>query len=361
MEISKTPFIVIQKKQFFNMSFRDVFILDIGTDTIKVYSKHQDLILQEANVIITQIHSSKVLAYGNIGKTIYNKLPINYTCSRPIKNGKISDVRLITLMLKYIFTQISSTWHFSKAICYCIVNSNINQDDKEIINSILKKLQIGKTYFLNMTNLYLSLLQDSIKEQTFLLLEQGAGYTQISIILNNTIIASKELMVTGNYLDLQIINYIAKHFNMYIGEFEAKQIKENYGSATELFENDSFEIYGKDLITSYHKKFKLTSSHIHFAIQNALNGLVTEIINFLISQNDELKLKLQETLKTLYITGGVSHLQNLDKFLHKELELEIKTLDNDYATICNLLYTKNILDNKKQAENTNISQELVSN
>ena len=348
MNVSSSPFIVEEKKSFFNIKFKDIFILDIGSNTIKIYNKNKDIIANEASVVITKLHTSNVLAYGNIGKTIYNKLPQNYVCSKPIKNGQIVDAKLTLLLLKYIISQISSRWQLSKATCYVIINDNYSQEDKETLNSILKKLQIGKIIFINNLDIYLSSQKDKISHQTYLLLELGDGFSEAKIIKDNHLIALKALSFTGSFLDFQIINYIAKHFNMYISEFEAKRIKEKYASAEELYEMESFEIYGKDFISSYHKKFSLCTSHVYFALISALNILSDEIINFLVNQNEETKDMLQKELTTCYLIGGTSLLKNLDKYLNKKLGFEIKLLAKEESILFNILNAKNLLNNDKK-------------
>ena len=348
MNVSNSPFIVEEKKSFFNINLKDIFILDIGSDSIKVYSKNKDIIAKEASVVITKIHTSNVLAYGNVGKTIYNKLPQNYVCSKPIKNGRIVDAKLTLLLLKYIISQISSRWQLSRATCYLIINDNFSTEDKETLNSILKKLQIGKVIFVNSLDVYLSSQKDKIRQKTYLLLELGDGFSEVKIIKDNHLLSSKELSFTGSFLDFQIINYIAKHFNMYISEFEAKNIKEKYASAEELYEMESFEVYGKDLISSYHKKFSLCTSHVYFAIINALNILSEEIISFLVNQNDEIKDMLQKELTTCYLMGGTSLLQNLDKYLNKKLGFDIKQINEDNPVLFNIINAKNMLNEDKK-------------
>ncbi|MGI6681127.1 MAG: rod shape-determining protein [Bdellovibrionota bacterium] len=358
MKNSNSPFIILPKKPFFNINIKDVFILDIGTNSIKIYSKNKDTIIKEASLLVSKAHSNKVLAFGNAGKTIYNKLPKDYVCSMPIQNGKVQDVRVATLLLKYTLNLATSKWNLSKGTCYCIINNNVSAKDRETINAILKNLKIGKTIFINSTDLYALTLtnNEENKERIFLLAKLGAGYSEISIIKNGVAVASKELSFTGRNLDLQIINYISTNFNMFIGEFEAQRIKEEIIKEIkektkeiikEKKEEETFEVYGKDLITSYHKKFTLSTTDIHLALRESIENFASEIISFLINQDDKLKCELQTSLNTLYLVGGTSKLTNLSKALEEILEIQVIKSDKGNEEISSLINLKNILHDKE--------------
>lgn len=342
MDISEGQFIVLPHKSVFNLNLKDIFILDIGTNSIKVYSKNKDVIYNEASTIVTKIHSSKVLAYGNIGKEIFNKLPTNYTCSCPIKDGKIIDKKHATLLLKYVLNLVTSKWHLSKATCYLLINDNIESQDMETISEILKNLHIGKVIFVNNNDISLKSLKNDKNSPYYLLLTLGAGYSKISIIENNIEIKSSKLDFTGDNLDLKIMKYIATNFNMCIGAFEAQRIKEKYFDAINKNNDELFDIYGKDLVTCYHKKFRLHTSDIFLALSDSLEKLVDDIINFLLSQDDTLKNELEKSLRNMYILGGLSFIKNISAYLSENLSLEVKVLEKNY----NILLLKEIINNK---------------
>ena len=69
---------------------RNIIGLDIGTSNIKIYSRDQDTILNEKNIIAIA-NKKDVYAFGDEAFEMHEKAPDNINVSFPVKYGVIAD------------------------------------------------------------------------------------------------------------------------------------------------------------------------------------------------------------------------------------------------------------------------------
>ena len=67
--------------------------IDLGTNNIKIYSKNEDDILVEKNMIAIE-NKNTLFAYGNSAFEMYEKAPGNIHISFPLSNGVIADIKI---------------------------------------------------------------------------------------------------------------------------------------------------------------------------------------------------------------------------------------------------------------------------
>ncbi len=309
---------VLQSK----IGFKDVFAIDLGTSITKIYSKNKDSFFYQESILSIWKNTTKILAFGDNAKKLYNKLPQDYMSIFPIENGKISNQNIATLMLKCLLSQFSTKLTLSKSSAYFLLDNNFDDQYKEQVISILKKINIGKIYFIDAIESALIGMNIKPKENTpITVLKLSGGYSSINIVKKNQVICSKEISFTGEKINLAIINYLAHYENIQIAKFEAEKAKKDFLSALKDEKEIIFESYGKDLCTGYHKKFKFNNLKLFEATQSLFDTLLNEIIEFIKSQSDEVKDSLLDS--GLFLTGGECLIKNLKSFLSNKLTIPI--------------------------------------
>ena len=69
----------------------NVYGIDLGTNNIKIYSKNDDKILVEKNMIAIE-NKNTIFAYGDSAFDMYEKAPGNISVSFPLSHGVIADI-----------------------------------------------------------------------------------------------------------------------------------------------------------------------------------------------------------------------------------------------------------------------------
>ena len=87
------------------MAGSNVFGIDLGTNNIKIYSRNDDNILVEKNMIAIE-NKNRVFAYGDSAFDMYEKAPGNIVASYPVSNGVIADIKNMETLLKYFINEL---------------------------------------------------------------------------------------------------------------------------------------------------------------------------------------------------------------------------------------------------------------
>ena len=74
------------------MMANNVFGIDLGTNNIKIYSRNDDNIVVEKNMIAIE-NKNTLFAYGDSAFEMYEKAPGNIHISYPLSNGVIADIK----------------------------------------------------------------------------------------------------------------------------------------------------------------------------------------------------------------------------------------------------------------------------
>ena len=82
--------------------------IDLGTASILVYLKGQEIVLREPSVVAMEKDSKQVLAIGVEAKRMLGKTPANIVAVRPLRNGVIADFEATERMIRYFIKKVHS-------------------------------------------------------------------------------------------------------------------------------------------------------------------------------------------------------------------------------------------------------------
>ena len=84
-----------------------IYGIDLGTNNIKIFSKNDDTVYVEKNMIAIE-NKNSVFAYGDSAFDMYEKAPSNIAISYPLSNGVIADIKNMQTLLRYFMDHITS-------------------------------------------------------------------------------------------------------------------------------------------------------------------------------------------------------------------------------------------------------------
>lgn len=83
----------------------NAFGIDLGTNNIKIYSRGEDHVLVEKNMIAIE-NKNTLFAYGNSAFEMYEKAPSNIHISYPLSNGVIADIKNMETLVRYFVSDL---------------------------------------------------------------------------------------------------------------------------------------------------------------------------------------------------------------------------------------------------------------
>jgi len=164
-----------------------------------------------------------------------------------------------------------------------------------------------------------------------MIIDIGGGTTEMAVISLAGIVFSKSIRTAGDEMDVSIINYLKKTYNLMIGERTAEEIKMKIGSAYPLDEEMTMEVRGRDLVAGLPKMISISSEEVRESLAEPIAQIVEAIRITLERTPPELSADLME--KGLILAGGGSLLRGLDKLISEETGLPVHIADDPLTAV----------------------------
>ena len=127
-------------------------------------------------------------------------------------------------------------------------------------------------------------------------------------------------------MDVAIIEYLKKTYNLMIGERTAEYIKIKIGSAYPLEEELTLDVKGRDLVAGLPKTVTITSEEVREALQEPMRAILEATKIALERTPPELSGDLIE--RGIVMAGGGSLLKGIDKLVSEESGLAVHVADD---------------------------------
>ncbi|MFM1602877.1 rod shape-determining protein [Helcococcus ovis] len=320
------------------MSLLNIFganlAIDLGTANTLVYKEKEGIIINEASAVAFDTRTAEVVAIGNAAYDMYGKSPENVMILRPLENGKISNFEVTKILFKYCIDKAIEGFTLFQPKVVITAPSGISDIELRALEDACTYSGARDVYIVEST--LASAIGSDIdisKKEGRLIVDFGAGSTEISIISMNGIVISKNIKYGGDYVDQEIIDYIYDKHSLIIGKTTAKEAKESIGAIGDITTFSEKEISGRDVMTGMPLSIIINSSDIIEAINDTYKSILDGIRYVLEKNPPELS---KDILKNgIFITGGGSRLKNLDIYIEKELGLKLVKSKNPFSDAIN--------------------------
>ena len=319
-------------KNITNVWSQDMAI-DLGTANTLVVLKGQGVVLNEPSVVAIAENMGKktVLAVGDEAKTMLGRTPGNISAIRPLRDGVIADFIVTEEMIKHFIKKVHKNKTFANPrILICVPTGSTPVERKAIQDSALaagaRRVQLIEEPIAAAIGAGLP-----ISEATgSMVVDIGGGTTEIAVMSLGGLVYSKSLRVAGDAMDLALVNYMRKEYNLMIGDSTAEKIKKEIGTAIPSNSN-TYAVKGRDLRSGTPKEVNITEEDSAEALNDILKEMVNGIKDALENTPPELSADLVDMGLTL--TGGGALLKNIDKRFSKETGLPVFIADDPLACV----------------------------
>lgn len=298
------------------MIFQKICGIDLGTDTIKIRDKSGKRFLYSRNVIAVHKNGS-VVGIGEAAYEIYEKNPENIRVVWPMSNGVIANLTEMELVLSNLLKNFSGAFHRNAAVCIA-VPSNITQVEKRAFFQVMSgKINAGKIRLIEKG------IADAVSAglpvltaRGHMIVNIGADTTEISVISSGKVILSQTLKTGGRRLDEDISTMVRRKFNLSIGQKTAESLKNNLAF---MINGPRLEqkVFGIHTLSGLPKSELIPSLAVSVAIIDSIDYIVENIKSVYNRIPPQLMKDIMR--EGIYLTGGVSMIQNLPEYIRKEL------------------------------------------
>ncbi len=330
-------------------SFSNDIAIDLGTANTRVFKRDEGIIADEKSAIATgynRQHQEIVEAVGQ-GAIDLAREREDIELFRPIQEGLVSN--LYAEMLMRYFMELA---HDRKGLFAPRVMVSVPYDVTSIQRVALREMLVSagarEIYLVEKPMATAMGAGLAIKEpKGSLIVDMGAGRTDMAILSLGGIIYGKSISVAGDEMDRSIMRYIEKKFNLIIHKREAERLKIELGTAIELSHELSTKLEYFDQSSSMLRSVNISSKDIQKAIERPLQDIVEALEGLLaytpieeeeqkninrigaIKQDRRFENKGMDLMRDiardgLILSGGGALIRGLDRYLSNRLKIPVR-------------------------------------
>ncbi len=320
--------------KLFGMFSNDLAI-DLGTANTIVIAKGRGIIINEPSVVALQKNrfgKRKVLAIGNEAKEMLGKTPDNIEAIRPLKEGVIADFDVAEEMIRFFIKKAHNRNSFIRPRVIICVPYGLTQVERKAVEDSAFSAGAREVMLVEEPKAAAIGAGLPIKDpKGNLVIDIGGGTTEIGVISLDGLVISKSIKVGGDRFDSDIVDYMRKKFNLFIGERTAEEIKIEIGSATKREEVAKMNIKGRDQISGLLKEIEISSEDIREAIKEPLEEISKALKDILEITPPDLAGDIVEN--GIALTGGGALLYGIDSYLSTIVKLPVYVADEPLLSV----------------------------
>ena len=290
--------------------------IDLGTANVLVTIPRIGVVYNEASAVAIDTNKNEVIAIGNKAKEMIGRTPDYINAIRPLKEGVIADFTATKLMLKEILKKVFRKYNIIRPDMVVGIPNLITEVEKRAVEEALYGSGAKRVLLIEET--LASAIGSGIKideAKGKMIVDIGGGTTEIAVLSLGGIVTSESLRIAGDKIDLDIIKYIRKRYNLEIGPITAENLKQNIGCAMPLMTELEMTVKGRDLSTGFPVAIQVSSDEMEIAMKKCINQIADEIKNLLERTPPEIVSDIVET--GIVLSGGGALIKDIDKYIEE--------------------------------------------
>jgi rod shape-determining protein MreB len=164
-----------------------------------------------------------------------------------------------------------------------------------------------------------------------MIVDIGGGTTEVAIMSLADIAVCESIRVAGDDMDEAVINYLRRNYNLMVGQQTAEQIKIEIGSISDMDDELSREVRGRDLISGLPRKTVVSSQEIREALSEPVSAIIDCVTRTLERAEPELAADLVEN--GVWLAGGGALLRGLDTVMSQATGLDVRLVDDPLSCV----------------------------
>ena len=302
--------------------------IDLGTANVLIYADGQGVVIREPSVVAVDKNSGKILQVGAGARNMLGRTPGNVEAMHPLKDGVISDHELTVKMLQSLFHSINKSSIFApKPRVVISVPSGITEVEERTIINAAAEAGARRVYLIEEPlAAALGAGLDLNSPTGHMVVDIGAGTTDIAVLSMNGVATSSSLKVAGNAFDEAIARYVRRKHGVIIGQTTAEDVKIQIGSVYPRNEDPTMVVKGRDSKNGIPRELILSASEVSEVLIRMGRQIADEVLSVLEDTSPELVGDIAQTGITL--TGGGAQIYGMDMLLSERTGVRCTLADD---------------------------------
>ncbi len=309
--------------------------IDLGTANTLVLVKGKGIIINEPSVVAVQRNrygKQNILAVGKEAKNMVGKTPGDIEAIRPMRDGVIADFDMTEKMIRYFIEKAHRRKSFLRPRIIICVPYGLTQVERKAVRESAMSAGAREVFLIEEPMAAAIGAELPIREpQGSLVVDIGGGTTEIGVVSLGGLVISKSIRVAGDKIDMAIVDYVKKKYNLLIGERTGEEIKISIGTAIPIEEPLSMVVKGRDQVSGLLSRIELSSEDVRDAIKEPLKEIADALKDVLEVMPPDLAGDIVEN--GIVLTGGGALIRGFDKYLSDIVKLPVFVADEPLLAV----------------------------
>ncbi len=324
---------------------------DLGTHTTKIALKDRGVVLREPTCAALRTQPTReYLFFGSEAKQILGKTPEFLHIIKPMVNGIVSDFDTEVALLRYYIDKAVTPYTRSMLIkppihAITAVPTIATEIEQKAVEEALLKSGCSTVSMIKKPLATAAGAGFNVFfHKPHLVVDIGAGITEISVISGGGIVSYKSLKQAGDYMDKVIASYIHLKHGVILGEVTCEKLKI---ACLNFSEKEVTELVrGKSLENGLPKSIKIKSSELREALTPTYTLIIDTIKELIEMSPPEIVNDIFQ--EGILLTGKAALIPGFSAFIADELKMEVVVPEHAAeATIYGLLKIGDSLEHLK--------------
>ena len=312
---------------------RDIGI-DLGTANTLVTVRDRGIVISEPSVVAIDTRTKRVLAVGAEAKRMLGRTPASITAVRPLRDGVISDFDDTQEMIAYFVRKVHDrVGMVPRPRMLLGIPSGVTEVEKRAVRDAA----------MNAGARWAGLIEEPmaaaigaglpVGEPTgSLIVDIGGGTTEVAVISLGGIVVSRSIRVGGDEMDVDIVAYARREYNLFLGERTAEDIKIAIGSAAPGdWDAQRVTLRGRDLLTGLPRSVEVGAEQIREAIEPSVALIVETVKDTIEETPPELVADIMD--QGIVLAGGGALLCGLDRRIAEATQMPVHVANDPLTCV----------------------------
>lgn len=308
--------------------------IDLGTANVVLGLTDKGIIVNEPSVVAINNKTNQILAIGHEAKKMIGRTPPHIEVTKPLIHGIISDFEVVEKLLKHFVEKLHSDKILSASRPKVIIGVpiGVTEVERKAVEDAVFSSGVKEVFMVEQPIAAALGSQISIEEPSGnLIVDLGAGTTEIAVISLEGIVNWRKLDIAGDRLNQNIIQSVYEEFNVLLGETIAEDVKIKIGSAVPQDKELLMKVSGRDLINGLPREIILNDEQIRKALEKSLALIIDEIKATLETTPPELVADIYK--KGITLSGGGALLKGIDKLIKDAIKIPVSIADDPLTCV----------------------------
>ena len=307
--------------------------VDLGSSNVLIYVDGQGVVVREPAVVAMDKNSGRILEVGSGARNMLGRTPGNVVAMRPVKDGVISDHEMTVRMLQEFFRKATKSTLFSPKprVVICVPSGVTEIEERSVLNAAI---EAGARRVYLIEEPLAAALGANLEingPNGHMIVDIGAGTTDIAVLSMNGVAISASLKVAGDAFDEAIAKYVRRKHAVVIGQTTAEDIKIQIGCVYPRPEDSTMLVKGRDAKTGMPREITLLSSEVYELLRRPARQIADEVLSVLEDTSPELVGDIAKNGITL--TGGGSQIWGMEQLLTERTGIACHLADDPASCV----------------------------